>query len=181
MAQTAVARCKFEEALARRLAFDAGVLDDRAQYFAIAFRRDRQAMLEVPGREAAFALLIAKLDFTHFQCFAIGRAENGKQHAAACPVRQLFPIDVERCRVRRGWPPFEYVEPPWIVSEMHANMVRYEIEDQPEIVLFQPLAESLKPGPTTKFRVEFGVVDDVVAVRASLARFEEGRCIDMRD
>ena len=64
---------------------------------------------------------------------------------------------------------------------MHADMVRYEIQDQPEIVLFQPLAQPLETGLIAEFRIEPGMIDDVVAMRASLARLEEGRGIDMRD
>ena len=48
-----------------------------AQNLAVAFRRDRQAMLEIPGRKAAFAGIVAQFDLAFFQRFAIGRPMIG--------------------------------------------------------------------------------------------------------
>jgi len=58
---------------------------------------------------------------------------------------------------------------------MHADMVGYEIEDQPEILLLQRSAEPLEAGLAAELGIEPGVVDDVVAMRAALARLHERR------
>ena len=86
----------------------------------------------------------------------------------------MVPVDVERDRVRRGRAPFQHVEPPWIVGEMHADMVGHEIEDQAEIMLLQRLAQPLKAGLAAKLGIEFGVIDDVVAVGQPLRAFMKG-------
>ena len=46
--------------------------------------------------------------------------------------------------MRRGRAPFQHVEPPRIVGEMHPDMVGNEIEDQAEVVRLQRLAQALK-------------------------------------
>ena len=159
----------------------AGFLDDPAQDLAVALGRDRQPMLEVPGREAAFVGIVAQLDLAFFQRFAVGRAEDRQQHAAAGAVRQDVPVDIERDRMRRGRTPFQHVEPPGIVGEMHADMVGHEIENQTEIVLLQRRAQSLEAGLAAELRIDLGVVDDVIAVGAALARLHERRGVEMAD
>ena len=52
---------------AGRAVFGAGFLDDRAQDLAVALRRDRQPMLEIPGRKAAFVGIVAQFDLAVFQ------------------------------------------------------------------------------------------------------------------
>src|SRR6185437_5968964 len=91
------------------------------------------------------------------------------------------PVDVERRGVRRTLAPFQYVEPPRIVGEMHPDMVRDKVEDQAEIVRLQRGAQSLKAGFTAELRIEFGVVDYVVAMGAALPRFQERRGVDVAD
>ncbi len=64
---------------------------------------------------------------------------------------------------------------------MHADMIGNEIENQTEVVLLQRLAQSLEAGIAAELRIDLGVVDDVIAMGAALARLHEGRCIEMRD
>ncbi len=64
---------------------------------------------------------------------------------------------------------------------MHADMVGHEIENQTEVVLFQRPAQSLESGIAAEFRIDPGVVDDVVAMGAALACLHEGRRIEMGD
>ena len=45
-------------------------------------RADRQPVLEIPGGEAAFLGIVAKLDLAILQGVAVGRAENRQQDAA---------------------------------------------------------------------------------------------------
>ena len=161
--------------------FGAGLLHGRAQHLAIALRRDRQAMLEVPAGEAAFVCVVAQLDLAALQRLAIGGAQDRQQHAAALAVGQLLPVDVEGAGMRRGRAPFQHVEPPGIVGEMHADMVGHEIEDQAEIVFAQRLGETRESGFAAELRIEAGVIDHVVAVRRALARLHEGRGVEMRD
>ena len=70
------------------LCLGAGLLDDRAQDLAVALRRDRQPVLEIPGRKTAFGGIVAQLDLAVLQRLAIGRAEDRQQHAAARAVGQ---------------------------------------------------------------------------------------------
>ena len=83
--------------------------------------------------------------------------------------------------MRRVLAPFQHVEPPRIVGEMHADVVRDKIEDQAEVVLFECRAQSLKTGLAAELRIEPGVIDDVVAMGAALARLHERRGVDMAD
>jgi len=76
--------------------------------------------------------------------------------------------------------PFQHVEPPGIVGEVHTDMVGDEIENETKAVRFQRPAQSLKARFAAEFGIELGVVDDVVAVRRTLARLHEGRGIEMR-
>ena len=154
MAQAMVARGEVENALSRGAVLGARFLDDRVQDFAIAFRRDRQAMFEIPGRETAFAGVIAQLDLAVLQRLAVGGAEDRQQHAAARAIRQQLPVDIEGDGMRRGLAPFQHVEPPRIVCEMHADMVGHEVEDQAEIVFFKGLAQPLE----TFVAAEFGLM-----------------------
>ena len=83
--------------------------------------------------------------------------------------------------MRRGRAPFQHVEPPRIVGEMHADMVGNEIENKPEIVLLQRRAQPLEAGFAAELRIDPGMIDDIIAMGAALARFHEGRCVEMRD
>src|SRR4051794_33582600 len=83
--------------------------------------------------------------------------------------------------MRRRRPPFQHVEPPWIVGKMYPDMVGHEIEDQSQIVLLQRGAQPCKAGLTAEFGIELCVIDDVIAMAAALARLHERRGIDMRD
>src|SRR6185369_9818655 len=52
--QSCVARAEIEDALPGVTLFGTGFPDRDPQDLAVALRRDRQAMIEVPGRQAAF-------------------------------------------------------------------------------------------------------------------------------
>ena len=54
--------------LAGRSVLRSRFLDDHAQDFAITLRRDRQPVLEIPGRKTAFAGVVAQFDLAVFQC-----------------------------------------------------------------------------------------------------------------
>ena len=64
---------------------------------------------------------------------------------------------------------------------MHADMVGHEIEDEPEVVPLQRLAQSLETGFAAEFGIDVGVIDDVVAMGRALARLHEGRGVEMAD
>src|SRR6185295_10999219 len=87
--------------------------------FAVADRFNRKPVLEIPGGEASFCGVISQIDVARFQGLVVATAEDRHQNAAARMGTQRFPVDVERIGVGRFGPPFEYVEPPWIVGEMH--------------------------------------------------------------
>src|ERR1700684_1994153 len=77
--------------------------------------------------------------------------------------------------------PFQRIEPPRIIGEMHPDMVGDEIKDQAEIVALQHRAQALESGLAAELGIELGMVDDVVAVGAALARLHEWRCVEMSD
>src|SRR5581483_7225218 len=181
MPQAAIARGEIKDALSGFTVLGPGLLDDGVQDFAVALRSNRQAMLEIPGRETAFAGVIAQLDLAAFQRLAVGRAEDRQQHAAARTIRQLLPVDIERDGVRRSLAPFQHVEPPWIIVIVYADMVGHEVEDQAEVVRFQRVAESLETRLAAEFGIDDGVIDDVIAVGRTLARFCKRRGIDVAD
>ena len=47
---------------------------------------------------------------------------------------------------------------------MHADMVRHEIEDQPEAVPSQRLAQPLESGIAAELGIDRGVIDNVIAM-----------------
>ena len=138
-------------------------------------------MLEIPGRKAAFAGIVAQLDFAAFERLPVGRADDRQQHAAAGAIGQLVPVDVEGRRMRRSRTPFQHVQPPRIVGKVDADMVGYEIEDQPDIVLLQRRTEPFETGLAAELWIELVVIDDVVAMGRALARLHERRSIEMRN
>ena len=62
---------------------------------------------------------------------------------------------------------------------MHADMVGHEIEDQAEVVRLQRPAQSLEASLAAEFRIDAGVIDDVIAMGAALPRLHERRRIEM--
>ena len=181
MAQALVTRGECEDCLAGRRFGGIGLLHHGAQDLAVALRGDRQAVLEIPRRKAALGRVELQLDLAGLQCLAVGSADDRQQNAAAGAVGQGIPIDVERNGVRRRLTPFEHAQPPRIVGEMHADMVRHEVQDQADIVLLQFGREALETFFTAQLGIELGVVDDVVAVRAAGTRLQERRGIQVRD
>lgn len=169
-----VARGEIEDGLAGRLVIGAGFAHEGAQDFAVTLRRDRQPVLVVPGREAAFVFIIAQLDLAAFQRLAVGDTEDRQQHAAAAAIRQHFPIDIERLRVGRGRAPFQHVEPPRIISIVNADMVGHEVEDQADVGLLQRCVEPRKRFFSAEFGIDAGMVDDVVTVARALRAFING-------
>src|SRR6185312_9627180 len=164
MAQPPVARREREDALSRLARLRAGLLHRYPQHLAIASRRNRQPMFKIPAGEAAFAGIVAQFDLAMLQRLAIGRAEDRQQHAAALAIGELIPVDVEGAGIWRSRSPFQHVEPPRIIGEMHADMVGDEVEDQADVMRVQRLAEASKTCLAAKFGVEPGVVDNVVAM-----------------
>src|SRR5690242_20692644 len=104
--------------------------DNSAQDFAVALRRDRQSVLEIPRRKASFVRVIPQFDLALFQRLAIGRSGDREQYATPGAPWQQIPVDVEGSGMRRGLAPFQRVEPPRIVGEMHADMIGHEIQDE---------------------------------------------------
>src|SRR6266436_8358368 len=152
MTQAPIARSELEGAVSRRVIFGARFPDDATQNLAVTLWRDRQPVFEIPGRKTSLIAIVAELDIAFFQRLAIGRTDDRQQHAAAASIGQYVPVDVERHRVRRGRTPFQHVQPPWIIGEMHPDMVGDEIEYQPEVVLLQRIAQSPEAGIAAKLR-----------------------------
>jgi len=100
VAQSPVARGEREQVFAGGAVLGRGFLEHHPQNFAVALGRDRQPVLEIPGRKAAFGRIVTQLDLAAFQRLPVGSAEDRQQHAAAGAIGQLVPVDIEGCRVR---------------------------------------------------------------------------------
>src|SRR5258708_27107772 len=64
---------------------------------------------------------------------------------------------------------------------MQADMVGQEIENKAEAILLQYATKAFEAGVAAEFRIDLGVIDDVIAVGAALARLHEGRRIEVGD
>lgn len=64
---------------------------------------------------------------------------------------------------------------------MHADMVGHEIDDEPEIVRLERLAQSCEAGFAAELGIELAVVDGVVAMGRALAGLHHRRSIEVRD
>src|SRR6185312_13556042 len=91
------------------------------------------------------------------------------------------PIDVEARCVRRALAPLEHVEPPRIVGVADAHVIGHKIEDKAEAILLERGTQPRERFFAAKFGIEPVMIDDVVAVRTSRTRLEEGRRIKVRD
>src|SRR6267142_1021843 len=100
MTQPPGARGEVQDAFSGRVSFSFGFLDEVTEDLAVALGCDRQAMFEIPCREAAFVGIVPKFDLALFQRLSIGRADDRQQYAAPGAVRQQVPVDIERYRVR---------------------------------------------------------------------------------
>lgn len=60
-------------------------------------------------------------------------------------------------------------------------MVRYEVQDQAEIVLAQGIAQAGECFLAAKFGIELAVIDDVIAMGAARPGLEKGRGVEMRN
>src|SRR4051794_13625046 len=83
--------------------------------------------------------------------------------------------------MRRRRSPFEHIQPPFIIGEVNADMIRNEIEDQAEVVLPEHVAEAEESILSAEFGIELIMIDDVVTVGASGPGLEEGRTIHVAD
>ncbi len=95
MTQTFVARGEGEDALAGSVIFGAGFFHDGAKNFTVAFKCDRQAMLEIPGRKTSLLGIITQVDLAIFKRLAIRRSDDRQQNAASRTIGQHVPIDIE--------------------------------------------------------------------------------------
>ena len=179
--RAAISRRELEELAACRLVVGAGLGHDLLQDLAVSIWADRQSMLVIPGGKAAFGVVVAKRDLAAFQRFAIGAAKNRNQNAAAGSPGQGLPIDIERGRVGGFRSPFQDIEPPRIVGVVNAHVIGHEIENEAHIGRCESIAQALKCLVAAEFGIERIVLDHVISVRASGARLEKWRGIEVTD
>ncbi len=70
--QSLVARGELKDAFSGGIVVSAGFFHQIAQDLPVALRGDRQAMVEIPGRKAAFIRVVAKLDLAALQRLSVG-------------------------------------------------------------------------------------------------------------
>ena len=154
--------------------------DDGLDDVAVTLRIDRKAVIEIPGGKAALGGIVFQRDLAGGQRVAIGLAQHRQQHAAAMPVGQQLPTDVERRRARRFLAPLQHVHPPGIVGA-DRHVVGHEVEDQPEPGALQRGAQARESVLAAELRIERAVIDDVIAVQAAGTGFQKRRRVEMRD
>ena len=153
-----------------------------AQDLAVAFRRDRQPMLEIPGGKAAFGGIVAKLDLAALQRLAVGRAEDRQQHAAAGAIGQHAP---SRCRRRpraaRPGPHSSTSSHQALSAKCTPTWLGTKSRIRPMSCCFSAALSRAKPASPPSSGLSCVVIDDVVAVGAARARLHERRGVEMAD
>ncbi len=163
-----------EERRERRQRRRVGAVEDER----VRRRREREEMLEVAQREAV-EILPAQLAIV--ENVTVLLAEERQQYFSAQLGAQRTPVDVEVVGVVRVLAPGEQIEPPRVVVAADPHVVRDEVQDVAHSVRAQRRDERPVVVGVAELGVERVVIDDVVAVQRTGARFEIRRAVDVRD
>src|SRR5579872_1786647 len=90
-----------------------------------------------------------------------------------------LPVDVEPAGEGRVRPPFEHVEPQWIVRTTDAHVVGDEIENLAQAVFLKCRRHCVEILLRSELRIQCTVIDDVVSVLAAGPRFKPRRGVDV--
>src|SRR5262249_28530051 len=138
----------------------------------IRIRRHRNAPVVV--REIEAVRVVAEADLARLERLAVRTAQDRKKNLV------LPPVDVEEVHVARARPVFQHAHPPRVlVARRH--VVGDDVEQQSDLV---PLKVVVQPGEVvfrSELRIERRRINDVVSVRASLARLEDRRSVEIAD
>ena len=154
---------------------------DGEQDRGIVARLHRKTMLVIIDAEAPIGFVIAQHQISVGQALAVGRPKEWRQHPSPERSVRRVPIDVEVVGVRAGAAPFQHVHPPGIVIVADAHVIGHDIQDKPHLLgpeCPDHAAERLFPA---QFRVDGGVVHDVIAVRGAGAGGQQRGCVEMAD
>ena len=125
----------------------------RVENARVVARIDREAMVMVPGAEAAFFGIETQHDLAFAEDLAVLVAEHRDQNLAPEPAAIGVEVDVEERRVRRILAPFEHVEPPEVVLAADAHVVWHDVEDDADAAFVQRRDERIEIGRGSEFRV----------------------------
>ena len=92
-----------------------------------------------------------------------------------------LPIDIEIAGVVRAWSILQHVPPPQIRRMGDAHMVGHDVDHQAHAPLLQAFGKRGEFFLRADFRIETGVVGDVVAVHAAGVSHQKGRGIAVAD
>ena len=121
-------------------------------------------------------------ELSRFQHLAIGVTQDREQYL----VLQLrtgrgLPGDVEVGGVPRGRAVLEHIVPPGVIVGRYPHVVGDDVEDLPQAVFVKSRHPGLVILRGTDFRIETGVIGDVVAMSASGPGFQIRRRVNVRD
>jgi hypothetical protein len=137
----------------------------KVEHHRIGGRADREAVLPMPDAEAPLVRVEGELELALLQGLPVGAAEEGHDEPAV--GAGALPVDVEGIRMGRQPPPFEHGEPPGVVLAAHAHVVGHDVEQELEPMGLQGLREAAEALLAPEFRIDGGVIDDVVAVHGA--------------
>ena len=146
----------------------------------IGLRIDRKAALVVLHRKFAVRLQVHQFELAALQLFAILRRQYRQQHFVVHLFFQRRPVNVEVAGEFRSLAVFQNILPPLVVVA-DADVIGHQVEDQAHAALFQRARQTAQIPFAAQLRIKLIVVGDVVAMRASGARLQDGRDIKMGD
>src|SRR4051812_8101962 len=120
--------------------------------------------------------VLRDLDLTGLERLPIGLTEEGGENLSAV----LIPVDVEITGIRARAPMLQHVHPPVIVV-MDGHVVRYDIEHDSEAMLAERSSEPTEAIFAAELWIDDAMIDDVVTMARTGARFQNGRRVDMAD
>ena len=153
----------------------------RAEDARILARVHREAVLAVEDTERTLLRVEGELESTVLQDRPVAVAEHRQQHPAPQLPGDGMPVDVEIGGKGGGLAVFQHVQPPVIIIAHDAHVVGHHVHDLAHAPLLQGRGELLEVLGAGYFRVQAGVVGDVVAVPAAGPRLEQGREVAVAD
>src|SRR6185369_9717309 len=153
-------------------AFGRQRLDALAQHDVVRLRRERQALVVVAEEETVGVEVQREL--LRLERLAVRTAEDGKDDAVVAPV------DVEVVDEARLRPVFQDAHPPRVFRGRR-HVIGDDVQEKPEAVAPKLFVQRVEIVVRAEIGVQRVRVDDVVTVRAPLARLQDRRGVDVAD
>ena len=130
---------------------------------------DGEAMLVIKNAEFALFRVELQLEFAAVKDSAVLIAQDRHQDFELQFVLQRFPVNIEKLGVGGSLSVLQNIQPPGVVSSHDTHVVRNHIEDLAHAVRAQRADKGVEVLDSSDFRIEYIVIDDVVAMHASRA------------